>query len=175
MDANMISKHVGIRWPLTLVWGSKDVYHGMAQNQALEAIHMEETQEAERRLQELQSRNNEYASKIRDLVIKRTEIAKSNGPLSRTLEELFQLKEEQRKIRREIELVDKATRILNLSPCILDYAVNFGMVETEKQWRLHLLENGDLTCPIYFNEDCTNQDNRKSSFSNYNLFEQHKA
>ena len=173
-DANMISKHLGIRWPLTLVWGSKDVYPGMAQNQALEAIHME-TQEAERRLQELQSRNNEYARKIHSLVLKRTEIAKTNGPLSRTLEQLFQLKEEQRKIRREIELVDKATRILTLSPCILDYAVNFGIVETEKQWRLHLLGNGNLTSPIYFNEHCTSQDNIKSGFSNQNLFVQHKA
>jgi hypothetical protein len=174
MDAKMISKHLGIRWPLTLVWGSKDVYPGMAQNQALESIHME-TQEAERRLQELQSRNNEYAVKIRDLVIERTEIAKTNGSLSRTLEQLFQLKEEQRKIRKEIELVDKATKILNLSPCILDYAVNFGMVETEKQWRLHLVGNGNLTSPVYFNEDRTNQDNRKSGFSNHYLFEQHKA
>src|SRR5919112_5372488 len=149
MDANMISKHLGIRWPLTLVWGSKDVYPGMAQNQALKAIHIE-IPEAERRLQELHSRNNDYGIKIRDLVIKRTELANANSSLHGILEDLFQLKEEQRRIRREIEIIEKATKISSLSPCIIDYAVNFGMLDTEKQWRRHLLGNGNLASPVYF-------------------------
>jgi hypothetical protein len=152
MDASAICKHLGIRWPLTLVWASKDVYRGIAQNQALNAIHME-IPEAERRLQELHSRNNEYERKIRDLVIKRTELVKANSSLRGILEDLFQLKEEQRKIRREIETIEKATKILSLSPCIIDYGVNFGMVDTEKQWCRHLLGNGTLTAPVYFNQN----------------------
>ena len=174
MDANMISKHLGIRWPLTLVWGSKDVYYGMAQNQALNAIHME-IPEAERRLKELRSRNNEYERRIRDLVIKRTELVRANSSLCGILEDLFQLKEEQRRIRRDIEIIEKATKIYNLSPCILDYAVNLGMIDTEKQWCRHLLENGNLSSPVYFNQDCTEQDNRKPGFSNYNPFQLRKA
>jgi hypothetical protein len=173
MDAKMISKHLGIRWPLTLVWGSKDVYYGMAQNQALNAIHME-IPDAENRLQELQSKNNEYQRKIRDLVIKRKELADANSSLSGTLEELFQLKEEQRRVRREIEIIEKATKIFNLSPCILDYAVNFGMIDTEKQWRRHLLGNGDLSSPVYFDQDCNDQDNGKPGLSNYTPFQQCK-
>ncbi|HEX2471806.1 MAG TPA: hypothetical protein VHJ59_03555 [Nitrososphaera sp.] len=165
MDANVISKHLGIRWPLTLVWGSKDVYRGIAQNQALNAIHME-IPEAEMRLQELHSRNNEYARKISDLVIRRTELAKANSSLRGILEELCQLKIEQRRIRREIEIIEKATKILNLSPCILDYAVNFGIVDTEKQWCRYLLENGNLASPIYFNQDCSDQDDRISALFN---------
>jgi hypothetical protein len=167
MDAKMISKHLGIRWPLTLVWSSKDVYYGMAQNQALNAIHME-IPDAERRLQELQSKNNEYGRKIRDLIIKRKELADANSSLCGILEDLFQLKEEQRRIRREIEIIEKATKIFNLSPCILDYVINFGMIDTEKQWRRHLLENGDLSSPVYFDQDCSNQDDRKPGFPNYN-------
>ena len=165
IDANMISKHLGVRWPLTLVWGSKDVYHGMAQNQALNAIHME-IREAEGHLEELHSKNNEYARKIRELVIKRTELIKDNRSIFGTLEDLFQLKEEQRSIRREIETIEKAINILNLSPCILDYTVNFGMINTEKQWCRHLLGNGNLGSPIYFDQDCSNQDDRKSGFPN---------
>jgi hypothetical protein len=151
MDASVISKHLGIRWPTTLVWSSKDVYLGIAQNQALNAIHME-IPEAERRLQELHSRNNEYAIKIHELVIKRSELAKANNALDAVLAHLFQLKEEQRRIRREIEIIEKAIKIFNLSPCILDYVVNFGMIDTEKQWRRHLLGNGDLVSPIYFDQ-----------------------
>jgi hypothetical protein len=152
MDASIISKHLGIRWPLPLVWASKDAYRGLAQNQALNAIHME-ILEAERRLQELHLINNDYGKKIHDLVIKRTELVKANRSLQGILEELFQLKEEQRRVRREIEIIYKATKISNLSPCIIDYAVNFGMVDTEKQWCKHLLENGDLVTPVSFNQD----------------------
>jgi hypothetical protein len=132
------------------VWSSKDVYLGIAQNQALSTIHMD-LPEAERRLKELHLRNNEHASKVHQLVIKRNELAKTNMAVDSVLSELFQLKEEQRRIRREIEVIEKATTIFNLSPCILDYAVNFGMVDTEKQWRKHLFENGDLASSIYFN------------------------
>ncbi len=151
-DANAISKHLGIDWPLTLVWDSKDDYIGIAQNQALNAIHMKIT-EAKSRLQELHSRHDECKTEIRKLVNKRTELAKANGSLSSILEDLFQLKEEQRRIRREKVILEKATKILNLRPCILDYAVNFGMVNTEKQWHRHLLENGNLTAPVSFDGD----------------------
>ena len=157
MYASVISKHLGIRWPLTLVWSSKDIYRGIAQNQALDAIHME-IPEAERRLQELHSRNDEYLRKIRELVIKRAELAKANSSLHGILQELFRLKEEQRRIRREIEIIEKAIKIFNLSPCILDYAVNFGMVDTEKQWRRHLLENGNLASHVYFDQNSRNEE-----------------
>jgi hypothetical protein len=42
---------------------------------------------------------------------------------------------------------------MNLRPCILDYAVNFGMANTEKQWQRHLLENGNLTAAVSFDRD----------------------
>jgi hypothetical protein len=153
IDANVISKHLGMGWwPLTILWTSKDIYHGMAQNQALNAIGME-VPEAERRVKELRSRNHEYGLKIHDIVIKRAELVKANRSLNSILEELFQLKEEQRGIRREIETIEKAIKIWNLYPCIIDYAVNFGMVDTEKQWRTHLLRNGDLAAPVYFSQN----------------------
>jgi uncharacterized protein YeeX (DUF496 family) len=112
-----------------------------------------EVPEAETRLKGLRSRNHEYELKIHDIVIKRTELVKANRSLHSILEELFRLKEEQRGIRKEIETIEKAIKIWNLSPCIIDYAVNFGMVGTEKQWRTHLLRNGDLASPVYFNQD----------------------
>jgi hypothetical protein len=168
MDAKMISKHLGIRWPLTLVWSSKDIYCGMAQNQALNALRMK-IPEAETRLEELHSKNNDYARKIRKLVIKRKELLNANRSMFGILADLFQLKEEQRGIRREIETIEKVIKILNLSPCILDYAVNLGIIDTEKQWCRHLLENGDLGSPVYFDQDCSEQDNSRSGFSNSNF------
>jgi hypothetical protein len=174
MDANVISRHLGIRWPLILVWGSKDIYYGMAQNQALNAIHIE-VQDAERRLQELHSKQNEYRRKILALVIKRKELTNANSSLRSIVEELSQLKKEQGKIQREIEIIGKATKIFSLSPCVVDYAVNFGMVDTEKQWRRHLLRDGDLSSPVYFNQDCADQDNIEFDFFNRNPLLENKA
>jgi hypothetical protein len=171
MDAKMISKHLGIRWPLALVWGSKDVYYGMAQNQALDVLHME-IPEAERHLQELHSRSNEYAQEIRALVSKRTELVRANSSLSSILEDLFQLKEEQRRIRREIEIIEKTTKIFSLSPCIVDYAVNFGMIATEKQWRVHLLGNGNLNSPVCFDQDSTRKRTESKASLTINPFQQ---
>jgi hypothetical protein len=163
MDARAISKHLGFRWPLIVVWGSKDVYYGMAQNQALNAINMKIPQ-AEALLEQLHSRNQQYARKIRDLVVKRTDLINAKRSISGILEDLFQLKEEQRRIRREIETVEKSIRILNLSPCALDYAVNYGMVDTEKQWCRHLLGNGVLDSPVYFDQASSDNDKRKLEF-----------
>ena len=151
-DANAISKHLGIAWPLILVWDSKDDYMGMAQKQALNAVRMK-IPEAKSRLQELHSRIDECKTQIQKLVDKRAELAKANASLSSILEDLFQLKEEQRRIRSEIIILEKATKIMNLRPCILDYAVNFGMANTEKQWHRHLLENGNLTAAVSFDRD----------------------
>ncbi|HET6807979.1 MAG TPA: hypothetical protein VFH28_02875 [Nitrososphaera sp.] len=151
-DANAISKHLGIDWPLILVWDSKDDYIGMAQNQALNAIDMK-IPEAKSRLQVQHSRIDECKAKIYKLVNKRTELAKANGSLNGILEDLFQLKEEQRRIRSEVVILEKAVKMLNLRPCILDYAVNFGMVHTEKQWHRHLLEDGNLTASVSFDAD----------------------
>jgi hypothetical protein len=151
-DANAISKHLGIDWPLILVWDSKDDYIGIAQNQALNAIHMK-IPEAKSRVQELHSRMDECKTKIHKVVNKRTELAKANASMNGILEDLFQLKEEQRRIRGEVVTLEKAVKMLNLRPCILDYAVNFGMVHTEKQWHRHLLEDGNLTAPVSFDGD----------------------
>ena len=36
-----------------------------------------------------------------------------------------------------------------MSPCFVDYAVNFGMANTQIQWRGHLLNNeNSLAAPI---------------------------
>jgi hypothetical protein len=80
-------------------------------------------------------------------------LAKANASLNGILEDLFQLKEEEGRIHREITTLEKAVKMLNLRSCILDYAVNFGMVHTEKQWHRHLLENGNLTAPVSFDGD----------------------
>ena len=35
-----------------------------------------------------------------------------------------------------------------MRPCFIDYAANFGIVNTEIQWRQNLLNNNNLAAPI---------------------------
>ena len=76
-------------------------------------------------------------------------MVRNNVPIDRVLEEMFVLKQDQRKLRKRIEMVQRANNIANLSPCFIDYAVNFGLSNIEPGWRSHLLENGNLAAPIY--------------------------
>jgi len=69
-----------------------------------------------------------------------------NGLLS----QLFELKEGQRRIRQQISTAEKIRNAVSLSPCFIDYAVNFGMAGTEQAWRNHLTVNGDLASPVAF-------------------------
>jgi hypothetical protein len=73
----------------------------------------------------------------------------NNGePIQALLSDLFNLKEEQRKTRQLIKVADKVKNIVYMRPCFIDYAANFGMANTETQWRQNLLNNNNLVAPI---------------------------
>jgi hypothetical protein len=44
----------------------------------------------------------------------------------------------------------KIRNAVNLFPCFIDYAVNFGMIRTEQAWRNHLIKDGSLAWPVVF-------------------------
>ena len=80
----------------------------------------------------------------------RSEKIKSGEPAGELLAELFELKEAQRKVRQRISSAEKIRNAIGLSPCFIDYAVNFGMARTEQAWRSHLLRDGSLASPVPF-------------------------
>ncbi|HEY3094632.1 MAG TPA: hypothetical protein VGJ42_02615 [Nitrososphaera sp.] len=71
-------------------------------------------------------------------------------PVDDLLSRLFELKEEQRRIWQQISKVEKMRNAVNLSPCFIDYAVNFGMARTEQAWRNHLINDGSLAALVVF-------------------------
>jgi hypothetical protein len=77
----------------------------------------------------------------------------SGEPIQTLLSELFPLKVEQKKISRLIQLAVKAKNTFEVKSCFIDYAVNFGMVNTEMQWRQNLLKNNNLTVPCIMTPD----------------------
>jgi hypothetical protein len=71
--------------------------------------------------------------------------------LETLLGELFTYKEEQRKIKELQRNVQKSRNALKLKPCIIDYAVNFGIKKIESEWSNQLVSNNDLTKPVVIN------------------------
>jgi hypothetical protein len=150
-DAAVISRMLSVRFPLIALWTSADVYDGIGQNAALRYLGAQERVNIQLCLDRLEHDNDNYANRIKAQAAEKSRMVRNNVPIDRILEEMFVLKQEQRKLRKRIEMVRRANNITNLSPCFIDYAVNFGLPNIEPVWRSHLLENGNLAAPIYMN------------------------
>lgn len=147
MDGSLVSKKIGLSMPLVLVWPSRDAYRGIGQTEAAACMPAEDINQ---HLQLLERQNREYQEKVKPLLLQRAEKARSGEPLDDLLPEIFKLKEAQRRIRQQISIAEKIKNAIVLSPCFIDYAVNFGMVKTERTWRSHLISNGSLAAPVIF-------------------------
>jgi len=150
VDGSVVSKRLGLELPLVLVWPSRDIYQGIGQAEALSSMRALQIKDVDEYLHSLEKQNEGYENRIRPLLAERSERIRDGKPVDKLLDQLFALKEEQRDIRQQIRTAERIGNAARLSSCIVDYAVNFGMEETEKTWRNHLLENGDLASPVVF-------------------------
>jgi hypothetical protein len=98
-------------------------------------------------LQKLKMEDSARSKEIKPLLIERDRLVHEGRPIESVLSRLFLLKEQQRKIHSMIKLVEKVKNTLQIKPCFLDYGINFGMKNTECQWRQNLIENNNLAIP----------------------------
>lgn len=151
-------KELSINMPsLTLIWPSRDIYYGIGQLEALELVQLTKQYDVIPYLESLKQENADYEGKIKPLIEERNRKVKAGESIQTLLLDLFNLKEEQRKIRRLIKITYKVKNAVEMSPCFVDYAVNFGMANTETQWREHLLNNNNnsLATPILMTASAT--------------------
>jgi hypothetical protein len=150
-------KELSINMPsLTLIWPSRDIYYGIGQLEALELVQLTKQYDVIPYLESLKQKNADYEGKIKPIIEERNRKVKAGESIQTLLLDLFNLKEEQRKIRRLIKITYKVKNAVEMSPCFVDYAVNFGMANTETQWREHLLNNNNsLATPILMTASAT--------------------
>ena len=149
VDGSVVSKKLGIELPMIMIWPSKDSYAGIGQAEALASVGPVQGS-VDSHLQALGLQNEEYEGMIRPLLEQRAQKAQAGEPVGDVLSRLFELKEQQRKVRQLIKTAEKARSATSLSPCFIDYAVNFGLAATEQRWRTHLMQSGDLASPVIF-------------------------
>ena len=141
-------KELSINMPLVVVWPSKDIYNGLGQSEALGILQVAKQSDVIAYLEVLRQRSAEYENKIKPLITERTHRMKAGESIQVLLSDLFALKEEQRKIRQLIKVAEKVKNAVEMSPCFIDYAINFGMKNAEIRWSHNLLSNDSLAAPI---------------------------
>jgi hypothetical protein len=144
-----VFKELSIDLPLVLVWPSKDIYYGIGQTEALKTINLSNEDDINQYLNLLNQKNFEFENKIKPF-LEEKERKKNNQEVSPQINPyIYNLKEEQRNIRQKIKLTEKVKNAINIRPCFIDYAVNFGIKNTERQWYTNLLKNDNLATPIH--------------------------
>jgi hypothetical protein len=151
MVGSVAFQELSIKIPLTIVWPSKDLYTGLGQSEALDYLEITNKTEVTIHKEELKRKVEDYNAKIKPLLEERSTRIESRQSVDDLLSELFILKEKQRNMRRLLKAAEKVHSVVELKPCIIDYAVNFGIVNTERLWRNGLIENDNLAAPIHMN------------------------
>lgn len=131
--------------PLFVVWPARDHYCGLAQREALEFLDKGRQSDIVSYIERLTKAQCTYHSRIRDLIEERNQRRKMRQSIDNILPKLFSLKAEQRNVRTLIKTSEKAKNAIDMRPSIVDYAVNFGLENTELQWRHNLLRNNSLS------------------------------
>ncbi len=148
MVGAMVFKELSIKMPVTLVWAAIDVYHGIGQAQALELLPLSKKADIANYLDILKRRNLDYKNKIDPLIVERTRLRRAGKSMDSVLLDLDKLKKEQRKIRLLIKVAEKVKNAIETKPSIIDYAINFGVANTEALWRRNLLKNDNLAASL---------------------------
>jgi hypothetical protein len=148
--ASKVFKALDIPSPTAILWPSSDKYHGIGQIEAIQNSDEKDAQTMQSYLKGLYRTVEEERSSIIPLIRERDVLIEGNLPINTVLNKIFIIKERQRKLKYHITKTKKAIGALELKPCIIDYAVNFGIKELEPIWISALRDKDDLFSPVMF-------------------------
>jgi hypothetical protein len=161
-QAQYVGKRLGMTFAPVVVWRPKDVYFGVGQLEALmtfrklsgtfdfsqypriEAVLKKKVAEVQTKLDELETqkeqlcassaeRKDEQVQNLRVLSARQVEVRRQAD---------FSV------LVRNLRLLENVATVMNLYPCIVDYAVNVGLRETSEQWIAFLQRNGSLASNV---------------------------
>lgn len=146
---SLIFKELSIKMPLTVVWPADDMYVGVGQSEALEYLQLRQRSDVIDYLRTLRAEDFAMSREIKPMLEERNLLVNEGQPIDEILSKLFKLKERQRKIHSMIKVVEKVRNSLQIKPCFLDYGINFGVKNTEANWRNNLIKNNNLMLPLH--------------------------
>ena len=163
-EARHVAKGLGILFPPIAIWRPRDRYAGVGQVEALlelkqvcnelgaqnlleaKDILISQISKTHECLNEIEATkkslieelrkspdNQELKERLRSASVSRTETCRSSH-LS--------------VVHHELKIIENVLTVSNLTPSIIDYAVNVGLEETSNQWIQHLSEKGSLQSDV---------------------------
>ena len=105
---SLVFKQMAVNMPLTTVWPSADIYSGIGQSEALTNMRVNSEIELKSYMEKLKIMDAEFAERIMPLIDERTMRIKSGQSVQNILNDVFALKESQRKVRSLIKIATKA-------------------------------------------------------------------
>jgi hypothetical protein len=161
-QARNVAERLKLIFSPVVVWRPKDVYNGIGQLSALISFkRLSGTSD----LNQYPKVDTEFSDKIAEVekILKDLELQKPKviADFKITKEErinaLKDLARKQNEVRKKTDypvlirnhkLLKNVAAVVNLHPCIVDYAVNIGLKQTSEQWVTFLERNNDLLSDI---------------------------
>jgi len=161
-QAQFVANHLDMTFSPVVVWRPRDVYLGIGQLNALMILRKLsgtfDFSQYERVKASLRGKAAEVQSAIDELEVQKKQLcANSGGRREEQIQNLKSLSMRQNEVRREanfselmrnLGLLENVAAVMDLYPCIVDYAVNVGLKETSEQWIAFLRSNGSLSSNI---------------------------
>jgi hypothetical protein len=161
-QARHVSEKVKTTFPPVVVWRPKDVYFGLGQLRALLVFREisgtcdlsrsqlvagtleEEIAKVQKHVDELELQKKELAQDLsknkKDMIDRMKALSLKQDQIRKDAH--FSL------VSRNLTLLRNVNAVMNLFPCIVDYAVNISLKATSEQWMAFLKENGSLTSSL---------------------------
>jgi hypothetical protein len=155
IHGSIMFKELSINLPQIIIWPARDIYYGIGQSKALEAVQLTKQSDVKPYLQSLNQKIIEYDNKISSLVEERMRRINFGEPLHTLLSDLYYMKQKQKTNRQLVTLLERAKNAIEVNPCFVDYAVNFGIDRVEEKWRQNLLTNNNFAAPILMDNNNT--------------------
>jgi len=161
-QAQRVSEHLGMTFAPVAVWRPRDVYLGVGQMEAFitfkklsGSFDFSKYSQAENSFRE---KVLAVQNKIDELEAQKKQLIGCSNPQKETqVQNLKALSAKQNELRRaaafpelksNLGLLENVSAVMNLYPCIVDYAVNIGLKETSEQWIDFLQNNGNLSSNV---------------------------
>ncbi len=161
-QAQFVAENLNLDFPPVVVWRPRDVYFGVGQLEALMLFRKLSGTFDFSQYTQVEAGLREKAAEVQhvldELEEKKKQFCVGSGARSREqIENLKALSMKQSAVRREVNfsmltrnlgLLENVVAVMDLYPCIVDYAVNVGLNETSEQWIAFLRRNGSLSSNI---------------------------
>jgi hypothetical protein len=161
-QAQYVADHLNMTFAPVVVWRPRDIYFGVGQLDALMLFKKLsgtfDFSQYERVTSSLREKVAEVQRAIDKLEAQKKQVgADSSVRREEQIQNLKFLSMRQNEVRREasfselmrnLGLLENVAAVMDLYPCIVDYAVNVGLKETSEQWISFLRSNGSLSSNI---------------------------